>query len=186
MKYEYPQLPFPRGTVYSQSVYTPSSTDGVELEGNVFEVWDKRYMRPVKLRVVRNATNANLTLTPGLLVGFYKDATDKYRYMGANVYALNADGDPAKPIDDFYPSNNPVVAKPNELFYVVEEGPCSVQKIAASSGQALTAGNKCFADSATSKLDATVSAGTAVGRVLVDAATTATTATVYVFAGFSG
>jgi len=185
MRCDYPQLPFPRGTTYSQGAFTPTATDGLQIEGQVYTVWDDDFDMPVKLRVVRNMTGSTLTLTAGKLIGF-KDASGTFANLGNHAYsfALAADGDPAKPIDGAYAAT--ATAAAYDLFYVVEEGPCVVLKIAASSTQAITAGAKVYGDSQTSKVDATVSSGAAVGRAMKDAASTADSVDVYVFPGFIG
>lgn len=183
MRCDYPQLPFPRGTTYSQGAFTPTATDGLQIEGQVYTVWDDDFDMPVKLRVVRNMTGSTLTLTAGKLIGF-KDGSGTFANLGKHAYALAADGEPAKPIDGAYAAT--ATAAAYDLFYVVEEGPCVVLKIAASSGQAITAGAKVYGDSSTSKVDATVSSGAAVGRAMEAAESTDTSVDVYVFPGFIG
>lgn len=183
MRCDYPQLPFPRGTTYSQGAFTPTATDGLQIEGQVYTVWDDDFDMPVKLRVVRNMTGSTLTLTAGQLIGF-KDGSGTFANLGKHAYALAADGEPAKPIDGAYAAT--ATAAAYDLFYVVEEGPCVVLKIAASSGQAITAGAKVYGDSSTSKVDATVSSGAAVGRAMEAAASTDASVDVYVFPGFIG
>ena len=181
MKKEYPQLPFPRGTTYKQGVsgITPDSSFGAGLEGQVYEVWDDTYDCPIKLRVVRNSTGDDLTLSR-ICVGFYS-ATSGYTKLGTDAIGMAADGDYAKPIDYVYDGD--VTAEENDLFYVIDEGPALVSKTTGT-GAGLTAGAAAYAGSATGKIAGTVSTGKPVGVVASTASTSDTEVRLYVLGGF--
>ncbi len=179
MKYDYPQLPFPRGTSYMQGVDTPAADSGDGLEGQVYEVYDSTY-GPLKLRVVRNKTGSALTLNRQC-VGFYKDATDQWYNLGKDAYAVASNGQMAKPVDPAYSSYS---CPANDLFYVVEEGIVPIGKTTGTN-TAVTAAAKVYADTA-GKINGTVSTGHAVGKAVKSAADGATSADVYVFPGFVG
>lgn len=178
MKVDYPQLPFPRGKTYKQSIsgITPDSTFGAQLEGRVYEVFDPTYQVPIKLRVVRNATGGNLTLNKQC-VGFYSASTG-YAGLGARAMQINGNGDYVKPVDFVY---NGVVAEPNDLFYVIDEGPAVVNKTTGT-GTALSAGAKAYANSS-GVISSTVSSGVPVGIVAEAAGDSASTVRLYVTGG---
>ena len=180
MNYDYPQLPFPRGTTYMQSVAAPASDTGTGLIGSVYEVYDPTYGN-MKLRVVRNGTGGTLTLNRNL-VGFRKDATDEWTGLGMTAYALHADGAMAKPVDPVYASK---ACPANDLFYVVEEGAVPVAKDTGA-GTGFSGAAKVYAKATSGKVNGTVSTGHAVGKAVKTAADGDASATIYVFPGFVG
>ena len=118
-------LPFPRGQVYSDNVITMTATLGQEHEGRIYEVPDTVHNtgQKVKLRVVRNVTGAAITVARNGCE-FAKTALGFGRKIAAFGAALSGQGVVAKPLDDAYVVGTTIPA--NDLFYVVESGPCYV------------------------------------------------------------
>lgn len=137
-------LPFPRGsTAFGDTGATVASTDGAHLEGREFEVPDHiwtggapgrvRSEKMVRLRIVRNATGADLTGPGKRLMVLGRDAAANV--SGATATA-GVDGInevvgyqrlpniKSYPVDEFIPSG--FVVKANDLFYIVLRGPCVV------------------------------------------------------------
>ncbi len=133
----YPRtLPFPRGTTMSQgSGQTLSDTIWKKLEGSKYSVTDTEHGtgQEVVLRVVKNDTT-DLTVARAC-VSFSKTSEDDW---GCRVDGLaGTEGEVAKPIDDAYYGHLTKILA-DDLFYVVEEGPCDIAGVA--SGCAITEG----------------------------------------------
>ncbi len=124
-------LPFPRGKTYGDGVVTLDVTNydtAKHLEGTVHEVEDTVHGTGVKvfLRIVKNRSGSAITAARK----FYRWYTGSLA-MGRRILGVaNVDGQLCKPLDDKYVVG---VSIPNgDLFYVLEEGPCSVTTEAAS------------------------------------------------------
>lgn len=128
------ELPFPRGSTWNQgggNGLTLSATlPPITLEGRVFEVPDTEHNLGgvVKLRVVRNDTGSALVVARKF-AEFASAAAGDY---GRKVDTFPADtaGAVCKPVDDAYAVGLSIAA--NDLFYVVEAGPCNVTTEASS------------------------------------------------------
>ena len=113
-------LPFPRGETMGPSSDGYAATVGVV--GRLFAVYDKDAKSEILLRVV--AAGENLTLTPGLFVGF--DASELLKKTGS----IDANGEIARAIDTKYTGQSVTAGT---LFYVIEQGPATVLKTTGSS-----------------------------------------------------
>lgn len=170
----YPQLPFPRGKTYSQGVYTPTATDGANLEGKRFTVPDERNPGGEKvLMVVRNG-NSDVTVAKKV-VGFSALGT-----KALNGAWLATSGGIGKPIDDAYPDG--MTIKAYDLFYVVDEGVALVGKTTDSGSGTISAGDKVYAN-ASGLIDKTVSSGYVVGAAYATAQQSGATVQVMVGPG---
>lgn len=177
----YPQLPFPRGTTYSQGVaqvvgkFAPSSSldsdHGAHLVGSVWSVYDAATDSVLRLRVVRNSSESALTLS-NKFVAFSK--------LGCNVSGyVSSAGAPTKPVDAAY---NGKSCPANDLFYVVDEGIVTVQKTTGA-GTAISAGDVVRSD-ANAKANGSTSSGAVAGRAIAAAADAADSVQIYVNPGF--
>jgi len=107
-----------------------TATLGVDHEGRVYEVPDTEHNtgQIVKLRVVRNSTGATITAARRGCE-FRKSGggttMDYGRKIGAFGNNFSAQGIVGKPLDDAYTAG--VTILENDLFYVVESGPCTIE-----------------------------------------------------------
>ena len=167
-------LPFPRGKTYFQG-QTPDAEAGADLEGRLFTFVSPEYPgRELTLRVVRYTGSSALTVARKICAfasGALGTKSDGY---------ISADGQVGKPIDDAYPVG--MTIQPNDLFYVVEAGPCVVGKLTGS-GMTIADGALVYGDS-TGVIDPAASSGHAIGRALGAAGATASTVLVDVQATF--
>lgn len=174
-------LPFPRGDTMSQGgAMTLSDTSYQDLEGKIFWSHDAKHNtgRGIKLRVVKNDTGGDITVTQRFM-GFSLGAND----FGARAAEVSAAGEVCKPIDDMYAIGFTI--PDDDLFYVIEEGPCYV--LTETSTVALDAGNVVATDS-TGFVNGTpcVQASEyAAGSIGPQAVTAATAIIVYIDAGLS-
>lgn len=112
-------LPFQRGfTFYNGGTIDSGNLGGVNYEGKEYRTEDTIYGtgQYVTLRVVRNSGSFNLL--PKRMVSF------DTAYVGCrcNGYTT-ANYAPGVPVDELLPAAGVV---PNDLFYVIMEGPCAV------------------------------------------------------------
>ncbi len=144
-------LPFPRGDTRSYRGLVSLDDDTFkDIEGRLYEVPDTVHGtgQSVILRVVKNDEGAAITLSTakkilremaGAADPTNATATDWGRRMVAGTTA----GAVAKPIDDYYAEVSGLATIPDDdLYYVVEEGPCyaysdSAQAPAIVAGQAV-------------------------------------------------
>lgn len=116
-------LPFPRGSTWSDWDSSVTAGSGEGLVGRTFVTKDTEHSTnvPVTVRVVRNDSGGSIT-TAKKCLGFGTAAKD----FGRNVKAQAsvAAGEVCKPMDDAMTADKSIVA--NDLFYVVEEGPCYI------------------------------------------------------------
>lgn len=158
-------LPFPVGSTAGIT----SASDGTDIEGREYYVGDFDYSGAVeilrsnrvrKLRVVRNAvtigSGGDVTtgnLRPKRLVTF-KSGTYRAQVDG---YARTTAVGGAVPVDEWLPAAG---VAPNDLFYVVIEGPAVVlTDIAAAAGNLISVGDNIVS------LTAATSGATTAGRV---------------------
>ena len=136
-------LPFPRGSTYSdggQIAMTATYCDG--LEGRVFETEDTVHEtgQKIKLRVLRNTTGGDITVARNFCEISLAASLAFGRKCSAFGAALSGQGVMAKPLDDAYAVGQTIPE--NDLFYVVELGPCGVltdaNAIALAAGSAIT------------------------------------------------
>lgn len=139
-------LPFPRGQTMGPSSDGYAATVGVV--GRLFAVYDKDVKSEILLRVV--AAGGNLTLTPGLFVGF--DASELLK----KTDSIAATGEIARAIDTKYTGQSVTAGT---LFYVIEQGPATVLKATGSSVNA----KKALYVGTDGKINGTVSSGYVVG-----------------------
>ncbi len=124
-------LPFPRGKTYGDSVVTLDVTTydtAKHLEGTIHEVEDTVHGTGEKvfLRIVKNRSGAAITAARR----FYRFYTGALALGRRILGVANVDGQLCKPLDDKYVVGFSI---PNgDLFYVLEEGPCSVVTNAVS------------------------------------------------------
>ena len=166
-------LPFPRGNFFTQGSPTPSATLGHALEGMLVRVNDEHAPGNAKLlRVVRNASGADITVVPGKLVRFSSGDTDEYGGYVAGYLASS--GGVCKPLDDAYASG--AVWKANDLAYVVERGRCELPAAQGTgTGAEFDPGDEVRGNSS-GFADATVSTGYVIGRAVEDFGTGTATA----------
>ncbi len=122
-------LPFPRGETMSQGApITLTDAAYKDLEGKIFDVQDSKHGtgKPVRLRIVKNDSGGDLTVARTFM-GF--STTSDYDY-GSRSSGLAGAGAPCKPMDDMYVVGFTI--PDDDLFYVVESGPCYVNTAAAS------------------------------------------------------
>lgn len=139
-------LPFPRGQTMGPSSDGYAATVGVV--GRLFAVYDKDAKSEILLRVV--AAGDNLTLTPGLFVGF--DASELLK----KTDSIAADGEIARAIDTEYTGQSVTAGT---LFYVIEQGPATVVK---ATGTGVSAKKALYVDK-DGQINGTVSSGYVVG-----------------------
>jgi hypothetical protein len=167
-------LPFPRGTTYFQG-QTPDANLGKDLEGRLFTILSPEYPgRLLTLRVVRYTGTSDLTVARKICAfasGHLGTKSDGY---------IAQDGQVGKPIDDAYSVG--MTIRPNDLFYVVESGPCTVGKLTGS-GMTISAGALVYGDS-TGVIDPAASSGHSIGRAIAAASATDSTVLVDVQATF--
>ena len=141
-------LPFPRGQTMGPSSDGYAATVGVV--GRLFAVYDKDAKSEILLRVV--AAGGNLTLTPGLFVGF--DASELLK----KTDSIAVHGEIARAIDTEYTGQSVTAGT---LFYVIEQGPATVLK-ATGNGTDVSAKEALYVDK-DGKINGTVSSGYVVG-----------------------
>lgn len=140
------ELPFPRGSTWNQgggNGLTLSATlPPASLEGTIYEVPDTVHKLGgvVKLRCVRNDTGSAITVANDLAEITCATAGDFGRKV--DTFPCNTAGAVCKPLDDAYTIST-IAA--NDLFYVVEAGPCNVR--AEASSVSLSAGDAVASDS---------------------------------------
>jgi hypothetical protein len=152
-------LPFPRGSTYSDKSLVSTAADigssypGMQYAGQIYTVPDTVHKKHpfVRLRVVHNHTTA-LTVARKC-VEFTTGAGESGRYITA---ITNGQGDLGKPIDDAYTVGF-VIAK-NDMFYVVDEGPCDVLVTASQTDAAAMSLGLVVTPDANGVLDATAAA----------------------------
>lgn len=140
------ELPFPRGSTFSDKGGNGIALDDntySHLEGQIFETEDTVHGTgtKVKLRVVKNDTSAEITVARAF-GKFSAGALDFGRRIGK--FPANTAGAIVKPLDDAYVVGTKI--PDDDLFYVVEAGPCAV-KAEATIGTA-AAGKACCTDNA--------------------------------------
>jgi hypothetical protein len=135
-------LPFPRGGTYLDGVVTGSDTLASHLEGKLYEVDDTVHGtgHKVILRCVKNDTGSAITIARS----FAKFSTTSQYDFGRRVGTFPNDtaGGVCKPMDDAYTVGNTIAD--DDLFYVVEEGPCWVTSEATTYN--ITAGDALASD----------------------------------------
>lgn len=161
--------PFGRGETYYNifASSTQNTNDGTNFEGREFWFEDQNWgattpgAKPtrsgqfVKCRIVRNIASfallpgrlANLALTPNAN-GVYGGQVDGY----ASTLAQRA-----YPIDEFLPAAG---VQPNDLFFVVVEGPAAILTDLATLSPAISVGDKVIAQTAVT------SGATTAGRIV--------------------
>ena len=132
-------LPFPRGQAYSDAgAVTMTDTLANDLLGRIFKVKDTVHGtgEEVLLRAVKNDTDAAIVVAneDRALQKFAVGALDFGRKIAGDASVA---GSICKPIDDAYPDNFSI--PDDDVFYVVERGPCYCTTGAADVG--LTAGD---------------------------------------------
>jgi hypothetical protein len=133
----FPELPFPRGKTGATLVKfgtTLTSTFRDDLVGQTFPVEDKIHgtNRTLRLRIVRNVSGGALTVA-NLANRFLAYRLTTAGDLGRNVTGLTGTiGMQGRPIDDYYNEETALTSiAANDLFYVVDEGPCYATTAAA-------------------------------------------------------
>lgn len=148
-------LPFPRGSTYSDwGAVTMTATYADGLEGRIFETEDTVHNtgRKIKLRVVRNSTGAAITTARNFCEFSVANSLDFGRNISGFGTSVSAQGAVVKPLDDAYTTGRSIPA--NDLFFVVEAGPCGVLtdanaiSLAAGSAVATNAAGRIHATAA--------------------------------------
>jgi hypothetical protein len=158
------QLPFPRETTMyggggnGQTINADWVAGTNHLVGKVYEVPDTVHGLggTVKLRVIRNITGSAITPANKFVEMTAAAAGDFGRNSGGFGASVSAAGVVCKPMDDAYPTTTNLI-KDDDLFYVVEEGPCNV--LAESTITTAAAGTACQTD-ANGLADGVVAAAT--------------------------
>jgi hypothetical protein len=135
--------------------------DGAAGDEGTFPITGYNTGMYVTVRAVRNASQVNIL--PGQLCFFtttYVDGVTVVPYgraVGGYTTTLAQHGYPA---DEFLP---PAGVAPNDLFYIVVDGPCLLN-IAANNAAAITAGQKVVAQTAAGSTS--TEAGQVIGQVI--------------------
>ncbi len=160
-------LPFARGSTWSDWDSSVTAGSGEGLVGRTFVTNDSEHGTnvPVVLRVVRNDSGAAIT-TAKKCLGFGTAAKD----FGRNVksQATVTQGEVAKPMDDAMTASKSIAS--NDLFYLVESGPCYIVHSADPS----IAQHANICTDAGGKIDATVAGDDDFIVGILDAAATTT------------
>jgi len=122
-------LPFPRGgTASDWGQVTLDDTTYDHLEGKIFEVPDTVHGtgQLVKLRAVKNDSGSAITVARAFM-GFSKTSAHDF---GRRCNGTAAAGAPCKPMDDAYTVGQSI--PDDDIFFVVEEGPCYVKTEASA------------------------------------------------------
>ena len=193
-------LPFQRGTTFSQAgkdgtgaMVTLSDTIAKNLEGRLYQVPDTIHNTGhfITLRIVKNDSGATMAVARKFLTFTTASVSD----WGRRVLAIAGDnqGERCKPMDDayFYGTENTsthavmTTIADDDLFYVVEEGPCLVETASDSELGAADQGIPVTTDG-DGRVELAV-AGDAVNGIMlaspVAASTAATANLIYVRAG---
>ncbi len=164
-------LPFSRGSTMADKSALLSLGDDTynDLEGRCYVVPDTENGtgEPVVLRCVKNDTGSAITVTHD----FYRYSTgakDWGRRIGA---VCDSAGEVGKPMDDAYVVGATI--PDDDLFYVVESGPCTVRP--ETSSVSLSGGDPIATDLSGRANGAAAAAGEAVLATIDAACTTATT-----------
>lgn len=145
-------LPFPRGGTYGDggaNGLTLDDNTASHLEGRIYEVEDTIHGTggKTKLRIVKNDTSADITVARAF-GEFSVGALDFGRRIG--TFPADTAGAIVKPLDDAYVVGTKI--PDDDLFYVVEAGPCAVKAEAtistAAAGLACATDNKGLVDGA--------------------------------------
>ena len=120
------ELPFPRGTTWSDGGGTGMTIANVEIEhllGTEYTVKDTEHGTGVDivLRLLKNDGDADITFDNQLLQ-FDTGAKD---YGRVCTVVTDTAGQPCIPIDDFYADS--FVIPDNDYFYGVVRGPCNIK-----------------------------------------------------------
>ena len=115
-------LPFPRGKTWGDGQVTLDATSGANLLGKLFEVPDtvNGTGQSVVLRVVKNDSGSAIAVARKG-IAYHTGAKDFGRFASGYVGATGGYG---QPLDDAYTIGANIAA--NDLFYVVEQGPCQL------------------------------------------------------------
>lgn len=140
------ELPFPRGSTFSDKGGNGIALDDntySHLEGQIFETEDTVHGTgtKVKLRVVKNDTGSDITVAKKF-GEFSTGALDFGRRIGQ--FPANTAGAIVKPLDDAYVVGTKI--PDDDLFYVVDAGPCEV--LAEATITTAAAGLACCTDNA--------------------------------------
>ncbi len=148
-------LPFPRGAFYSEAhkgtgaLVTMGDSTAKNLEGRRYQVEDTIHKtgKHVILRVVKNDAGRDMTCSRRIVTWSSTTTND----WGNRVNDFGAAGEPGKPIDDaYYYGPQPkyttgleltiadraveTTISDNDLFYVVDEGPCDIEATTNANG----------------------------------------------------
>ena len=173
-------LPFPRGSTLSDGELVGLDDDSFShLEGKLFEVPDTVHGtgQTIILRAVKNDSTADITVARTLMAFSTTTAND----FGARVSGLAGAGAVCKPMDDAYVVGFTI--PDDDIFYVVERGPCDVNSnagdVAIAAGMAMASAANGVLKSGTCAQATEYCVGTA-----MEAQTSSSTATqIYVSAG---
>ena len=140
------ELPFPRGSTFSDKGGNGIALDAntySHLEGQIFETEDTDHGPGTKVtqRVVKNDTSNDITVAKKF-GEFSTGALDFGRRIG--TFPADTVGASVKPLDDAYVVGTTIPE--DDLFYVVEAGPCSV--LAEATITTAAAGKACCTDAA--------------------------------------
>lgn len=122
-------LPFPRGSTNSDAgLVDLDDSSFSDLEGKIFEVPDTVHDtgQPILLRAVKNDSGSDITVARTFM-GF---STSSPNDFGRRVSGLAAAGAICKPMDDAYAVG--FVIPDDDIFYVVERGPCDVNTVSSA------------------------------------------------------
>jgi len=176
----YPTLPFPRGQTYGDGQLTLTDTTAKHLEGKRFRVPDTLHgtKGDVVLRVVKNDAGADLTISKRVL----KWSTASEDDIGNRVDGWATASVHGKPIDDYYLGRKTTIPD-DDLFYVVDEGPCDVL-ISTTTSTAISAAGKPVQVAAAGCVGQCADNKISIGTALEAKSTAALTAVaIYVHAG---
>lgn len=142
-------LPFPRGSTFGDmgnKTMTAAIAAATGLAGRVFQCEDSKHGlgELIKLRIVQNETGEAITVARKLCefrsttLGDYGTIVDKFGN------ALSGQGVVAKPLDDVYVVGGSIPE--HDLFYMMEEGLCTVLTASVVGTVSLPAGTPLAAN----------------------------------------
>lgn len=167
-------MPFLRGTTYGDGQLTLTDATAEKLKGMVFETTDDLHGtgNSVMLRVVQNDSGSALTIARiGKCVPF---TTSNVSFGKRASATLAGAGVVAKPIDDYYTEKGVSEIPANDLYYVVEEGPCDLMGDASHSLDSDAVGTPVSV-SGSGLIDSSEDGHFVVGATMEQADTSATT-----------
>lgn len=156
-------LPFARGTTWGDGEVTLSDTTGKSLEGRVYFVNDTLHGtgRQVGLRVVKNDAGARLSGVDRQCLSFSVASDSDWGNRVDGVAGTG--GEMCKPVDDYYQHVGITGFADDDLFYVVDSGPCNVLSTTGGATGVTGGAAQMYGNG---KIGAAAAADTAIGTII--------------------